>query len=102
MSTKRPTPPPADYKFDPNRPTSPPPPRAEFPTGYSPSPTPPLSVRCLAYLPLPKEQVESIWSGNTSFDRQESMLAIAQLCLSHERLRAELEGLEILLKTVAP
>ena len=61
-----------------------------------------LQTRCLGYLPLPKEQVESIWSGNTSFDRQESMSAIAQLCLSHERLRAELEGLEIVLKTVAP
>ena len=50
-----------------------------------------LKQRALARLPLTEAEVEMIYSGAICEDPSKD------LCESHERLRAELEGLDILL-----
>ena len=54
-----------------------------------------LSQRCLGYVPLTVETVESFYDGTRSASAERCLLA---LCESHERLRAELQGAEILLE----
>lgn len=53
-----------------------------------------LQRRSLRYVPLTKETVQSFYDGTHSGTEKECLRA---LCESHERLRAELEGAEILL-----
>ena len=52
-----------------------------------------LEKRALARPPLSYETVESFWDGSRSGTAEQCLKA---LCESHERLRAELEGSEIL------
>ena len=52
-----------------------------------------LEKRALARVPLSYETVESFWDGSRSGTAEQCLKA---LCESHERLRAELEGSEIL------
>ena len=52
-----------------------------------------LQELALATLPLPVEFVEEIYSGGNLV----SGIRLQHLCESHERLRAELEGAEMLL-----
>lgn len=52
----------------------------------------PLQSRALATLPLPAAEVERI------FDQLRGQGFVAELCASHERLRAELEGVTAMLE----
>lgn len=61
-----------------------------------------LREECLGKLPLTKEAVQSIYDVRNG-KHPPAVIAtwIKNLCLSHERLRAELEGAEILLREQA-
>lgn len=61
-----------------------------------------LQSDCLGKVPLTKEAVQAIYSVRDG-KHPPAVLAtwIKNLCLSHERLRAELEGAEILLREQA-
>jgi len=53
----------------------------------------PLEKRAMARTPMTYDTVESFWNGSRSGTAEQCLKA---LCESHERLRAELEGSEIL------
>lgn len=55
-----------------------------------------LKIDCLGKTPLTYEAVAAI-CNMTSFDPAVRQI-VRNLCLSHERLRAELQGAELLLK----
>ena len=55
-----------------------------------------LEQRSLATVPLTKEYIESIWSDRNTAHVEDLQTFVRQLCLSHERLRMELEGLEVM------
>lgn len=58
-----------------------------------------LQIECLAKTPISKEAIQVIWDLIGSRDNIEVLRTwLRNTCLSHERLRAELEGAEILLK----
>lgn len=54
-----------------------------------------LQKDCLGHVSLTKETVQSFYDGTRSKGRDEECLKA--LCKSHERLRAELEGTEVML-----
>lgn len=51
-----------------------------------------LKTDCLGVVPMSEEEVNELYVGNPQ------LLIIKKLCRSHERLRTELEGCEILLR----
>ena len=67
-----------------------------------PSPTPRLRVRCLATTPIEEREVEKLYESSsvTTMEREELVFRIRRLCLSHERLRAELQGAEKIIQTM--
>ncbi len=58
-----------------------------------------LQRKALVTVPLSSQTVESFWDGSHSGTPEQCLRA---LCASHERLRAELEGAEALLKEPDP
>jgi len=54
----------------------------------------PLQRKALACSPLTRETVESFYDGSHAGTAEQCLKA---LCASHERLRMELEGAEVLL-----
>lgn len=56
-----------------------------------------LNTECLAHTPLSYEAVELWYEYDAAIDSPD-VKKIRRLCLSHERLRAELVGTEIMLK----
>lgn len=54
-----------------------------------------LQHAALAHLPLSRETVESFYDGSRAGTAEKCLRA---LCESHERLRAELEGLDVMLR----
>lgn len=58
-----------------------------------------LQQRALGRVALSKETVESFYDGSRSGTAEQCLKA---LCESHERLRAELEGADLLLDEVDP
>lgn len=59
-----------------------------------------LRTECLKHVPLTAATVESIWSELRKYSEGELLERLRALCLSHERLRAELEGCEATLAKV--
>ncbi len=57
-----------------------------------------LRKECLRHVPLTFETVEDIYKGRRDYSESELAGVIRALCRSHERLRAELEGAEQLLR----
>lgn len=57
---------------------------------------PRLEIECLKTLPLPVETVKGIFDERHNWDGTTRDI-ISRLCLSHERLRAELSGAEIII-----
>lgn len=53
-----------------------------------------LQKACLAVVPMTEQEIEAIYT----YPGQLSVKEVTRLCLSHERLRAELAGAEIILK----
>ncbi len=53
-----------------------------------------LTRRALGTVPLSVETVQSFWDGTRSGTPEQ---CLRSLCISHERLRADLQGAEILL-----
>jgi hypothetical protein len=56
-----------------------------------------LKTECLAKTPLSAEAVAAIYGMLEKFAEPGQRQIVKNLCLSHERLRAELEGAEALL-----
>jgi len=56
-----------------------------------------LEIECLKTLPLPVETVKVIFDERHNWDGTTRKI-ITRLCLSHERLRAELSGAEIIIE----
>lgn len=56
-----------------------------------------LEIECLKTLPLHAETVKGIFDERHNWDGATRKI-ISRLCLSHERLRAELSGAEIIIK----
>ena len=56
-----------------------------------------IEIECLKQLPLTAEEIDAIWRARTAFSFAIEKL-VNRLCLSHERLRAELSGAEIIIK----
>lgn len=56
-----------------------------------------LKVDCLRVLPMSEAEVSELYSTD-SMDRCDLRDMMKRVCLSHERLRAELQGAEILLR----
>lgn len=60
-----------------------------------------LQERALARTPIPTKDVEGVYVGLRSkmaTEQARDLGYLAELCESHERLRAELEGCDVLLK----
>jgi hypothetical protein len=57
-----------------------------------------LQRKALARTPMPAEQVERIYAAHLPAVSQGLCRLICDLCESHERLRAELQGAEVLLE----
>lgn len=57
-----------------------------------------LKIECLEHCPLTEGQVEHLFPIYPGSTRPSLLAMVRLLCLSHERLRAELSGAEILLK----
>jgi hypothetical protein len=53
-----------------------------------------LKTHCLGFLPLGEPLVQSVFDKRLEMDTRKLREWVRSLCLSHERLRAELEGLE--------
>ena len=53
--------------------------------------------KALARTAFCSEYVESIWNDRNTRNIDDLQVFVRQLCLSHERLQAELEGCDILL-----
>ena len=60
-----------------------------------------LKKECLPRVPLTELQVEDVFATRDLLDRETLLGVVWRLCLSHERLRAELAGAEILLNSEA-
>lgn len=58
-----------------------------------------ISHEALSHIVLPEASVEFIYNAISAHPDEQHKKAIRTLCLSHERLRAELEGAMVLLKT---
>ena len=58
-----------------------------------------LERRALASLPLPRETVEAFFDGSRAGTAAQGLRA---LCVSHERLRVQLEGVESILGEPEP
>ncbi len=57
----------------------------------------PLEHKALATLPMSKEAVEFFYAVLCKSET-ETAVRVRKLCISHERLRSELEGMDVLLK----
>jgi len=60
-----------------------------------------LKTQCLPQVPLTEVQVEDVFATRDQLDRDTLLGVVRRLCLSHERLRLELAGAEILLEKPA-
>lgn len=57
-----------------------------------------LRNNCLGFTALEEKQVQAIHDGAESVSHQTLLRTLGRVCLSHERLRAEIQGLEEMLR----
>lgn len=57
-----------------------------------------LKLDCLGRTPLPFDWVEGVYVTAKAHPAADNVEIIKKLCLSHERLRAELEGMDVMLR----
>lgn len=56
-----------------------------------------LEIECLKTLPLPEPFINGVWEERWNWDDKTRKL-ITRLCLSHERLRAEVRGCHLIIE----
>lgn len=53
-----------------------------------------LRNNCLGFAALDEKQVQAIYDGSEAMSHQTLLRTLGRVCISHERLRAELAGSE--------
>jgi len=57
-----------------------------------------LKIKSLSRVALSEQRIQEIYDNVTPHPAADNVQLVRELCLSHERLRAELSGAEIIIK----